>query len=47
MTRAVLSLGSNLGDRLVHLRSAVAAFGEAVRRVSGVYETPPWGDPDQ
>ncbi|MEV4809237.1 2-amino-4-hydroxy-6-hydroxymethyldihydropteridine diphosphokinase [Micromonospora avicenniae] len=47
MTRAVLSLGSNLGDRLVHLRSAVAAFGDAVRRVSGVYETPPWGDPDQ
>ncbi|MEU6206723.1 2-amino-4-hydroxy-6-hydroxymethyldihydropteridine diphosphokinase [Micromonospora musae] len=47
MSRAVLSLGSNLGDRLAHLRSAVAGFGDAVRLVSGVYETPPWGDPDQ
>ncbi|MGK5743229.1 2-amino-4-hydroxy-6-hydroxymethyldihydropteridine diphosphokinase [Micromonospora sp. URMC 103] len=47
MTRAVLSLGSNLGDRLAHLRSAVASLGDAVLVVSGVYETPPWGDPDQ
>ncbi|WP_446217286.1 2-amino-4-hydroxy-6-hydroxymethyldihydropteridine diphosphokinase [Micromonospora sp. IBHARD004] len=47
MTRAVLSLGSNLGDRLDHVRSAVAALGDAVRVVSGVYETPPWGDAEQ
>ncbi|MET8368522.1 2-amino-4-hydroxy-6-hydroxymethyldihydropteridine diphosphokinase [Micromonospora profundi] len=47
MTRAVLSLGSNLGDRLDHLRTAVATFGDAVLVVSGVYETPPWGDADQ
>ncbi|MEV1144819.1 2-amino-4-hydroxy-6-hydroxymethyldihydropteridine diphosphokinase [Micromonospora sp. NPDC049799] len=47
MSRAVLSLGSNLGDRLHHLRCAVAGFGDAVRVVSGVYETPPWGDTDQ
>jgi 2-amino-4-hydroxy-6-hydroxymethyldihydropteridine diphosphokinase len=47
VTRAVLSLGSNLGDRLAHLRSAVAVLGDTVRLVSGVYETPPWGDPDQ
>ncbi|GIJ78026.1 2-amino-4-hydroxy-6-hydroxymethyldihydropteridinediphosphokinase [Micromonospora phaseoli] len=47
MTRAVLSLGSNLGDRLDHLRTAVATLGDAVLVVSGVYETPPWGDPDQ
>ncbi|MGN9767623.1 2-amino-4-hydroxy-6-hydroxymethyldihydropteridine diphosphokinase [Micromonospora sp. SD12] len=47
MTRAVLSLGSNLGDRLAHLRSAVATFGDSVLLVSGVYETPPWGDADQ
>ncbi|MEV4466277.1 2-amino-4-hydroxy-6-hydroxymethyldihydropteridine diphosphokinase [Micromonospora echinofusca] len=47
MTRAVLSLGSNLGDRLAHLRSAVAAVGDSVLLVSGVYETPPWGDADQ
>ncbi|MEV4495062.1 2-amino-4-hydroxy-6-hydroxymethyldihydropteridine diphosphokinase [Micromonospora arborensis] len=47
MTRAVLSLGSNLGDRLSHLRTAVATFDDAVLVLSGVYETPPWGDADQ
>ncbi|XTZ13810.1 2-amino-4-hydroxy-6-hydroxymethyldihydropteridine diphosphokinase [Micromonospora echinospora] len=47
MTRAVLSLGSNLGDRLANLRTAVTRLGAAVRVVSGVYETPPWGDTDQ
>ena len=39
MTRAVLSLGSNLGDRLARLQSAVDGLGAAVRAVSGVYET--------
>ena len=47
MTVAVLSLGSNLGDRLAHLQAAVDGLGSAVRAVSHVYETPPWGDPDQ
>lgn len=47
MTRAVLSLGSNLGDREGHLRAAVAGLGDAAVLVSGVYETPPWGDADQ
>jgi 2-amino-4-hydroxy-6-hydroxymethyldihydropteridine diphosphokinase len=47
MTRAVLSLGSNLGDRIDHLRSAVDALSRTVLAVSRVYETPPWGDPDQ
>jgi 2-amino-4-hydroxy-6-hydroxymethyldihydropteridine diphosphokinase len=47
MTRAVLALGSNLGDREAHLRTAIQALGDAVMVVSGVYETPPWGDPDQ
>ena len=47
MTRAVLSLGSNLGGRAAHLRAAAAGLGDSVRAVSGVYETPPWGDPDQ
>jgi 2-amino-4-hydroxy-6-hydroxymethyldihydropteridine diphosphokinase len=47
MTRAVLSLGSNLGDRLAHLRAAVRAFEPGLLAVSGVYETPPWGDDDQ
>lgn len=42
MTRALLSLGGNLGDRVAHLRSAVTGLGEAVELVSGVYETPPW-----
>jgi 2-amino-4-hydroxy-6-hydroxymethyldihydropteridine diphosphokinase len=47
MTRAVLSLGSNLGDRVGHLRGAIQALGDSVLTVSGVYEMPPWGDPDQ
>ncbi|GAA2881824.1 2-amino-4-hydroxy-6-hydroxymethyldihydropteridine diphosphokinase [Actinoplanes cyaneus] len=47
MSRAVLSIGSNLGDRLAHLRGAVTVLGRSVREVSGVYETPPWGDADQ
>jgi 2-amino-4-hydroxy-6-hydroxymethyldihydropteridine diphosphokinase len=47
VSRAVLSLGSNLGDREANLRSAVTGLGEAVVVVSGVYETPPWGDADQ
>ncbi|MFC4104378.1 2-amino-4-hydroxy-6-hydroxymethyldihydropteridine diphosphokinase [Micromonospora zhanjiangensis] len=47
MTRAVLSLGSNLGDRLGELRRAVAALRDVLVLTSGVYETPPWGDPDQ
>lgn len=42
MSTAVLSLGSNLGDRLAHLRAAVTGLGEAVLVTSGVYETPPW-----
>ena len=47
MTRAVLSLGSNLGDRYGHLRAAVDALRDELLAASGVYETPPWGDPDQ
>ncbi|ANY07051.1 2-amino-4-hydroxy-6-hydroxymethyldihydropteridine diphosphokinase [Pseudonocardia sp. HH130630-07] len=47
MTRAVLSLGSNLGDRLGHLRSVVAGLGPAVVAVSPVFETAPWGVTDQ
>ncbi len=43
MSRAVLSLGSNLGDRLGHLSKAVAALGSSVSAVSSVYRTPPWG----
>lgn len=43
MSRVVLSIGSNLGDRLAHLQSAVDGFGAAVRSVSRVYETDAWG----
>jgi 2-amino-4-hydroxy-6-hydroxymethyldihydropteridine diphosphokinase len=47
MTRAVLALGSNLGDRYARLRAATDALRGELLAVSGVYETPPWGDPDQ
>lgn len=47
MTRAVLSLGSNLGDRLAFLRLAVAGFGDVLEKASPVYETAPWGVTDQ
>ncbi|OXM72183.1 MULTISPECIES: 2-amino-4-hydroxy-6-hydroxymethyldihydropteridine diphosphokinase [Amycolatopsis] len=45
--RAVLSLGSNLGDRLAYLKSVVDSLGSAVVAVSSVYETAPWGVEDQ
>ena len=47
MTRAVLSLGSNLGDRIGHLRAVVADLGPALVAASPVYETAPWGVTDQ
>jgi len=47
--RALLALGSNLGDRWSHLRGAVAALAELGTAVetSSVYETPPVGGPEQ
>ncbi len=42
---AVLSLGSNLGDRRAHLRAAVELLRP--RAVSPVYETAPWGGVEQ
>lgn len=47
MTRVVLSIGSNLGDRLARLQSVVDGLGETVRAVSPVYETVPWGRLEQ
>lgn len=47
-TRAFIGLGSNLGDRLGHLQSAVEllkARGLAVTHCSSVYETDPVGPP--
>src|SRR4029079_19815986 len=43
MTNAVLSVGSNMGDRLAYLRSALDRMRPCVDAVSPVYETPPWG----
>ena len=42
--RAFLGVGSNLGDRWAHLRSAVAGVPDVVA-VSPVYETDPVGGP--
>src|ERR1700751_3988086 len=47
MTRVVLSIGSNLGDRLARLQSVVNGLGDAVLAVSPVYETAPWGGVEQ
>lgn len=47
MSAAVLSIGSNVGDRLGHLRGCVAMLGEAVVAVSPVYSTAPWGGVEQ
>lgn len=47
MTRAVLSLGSNLGDRLGFLQLAIDAVRPALVAVSSVYETKAWGVEDQ
>jgi len=44
--RAFLGLGSNIGDRVAHLRDAVAAIPD-VAAVSDVYETDPVGGPEQ
>ncbi|KUL66158.1 2-amino-4-hydroxy-6-hydroxymethyldihydropteridine diphosphokinase [Streptomyces antimycoticus] len=45
--RAVISLGSNLGNRLETLQGAIDALGDTpglrVKAVSPVYETDPWG----
>jgi 2-amino-4-hydroxy-6-hydroxymethyldihydropteridine diphosphokinase len=48
VTRAVLSLGANLGDRAGALRAALAALeDDGLVARSGLYETPPWGPVEQ
>ena len=50
MPTAYLLLGANLGDRAATLRAAVRRLTEtagAVLATSGLYETAPWGPPDQ
>lgn len=47
--RAAVSLGSNLGDRLLILRKAIEALAGVgqVEAISSVYETAPVGGPEQ
>ncbi|WP_027064924.1 2-amino-4-hydroxy-6-hydroxymethyldihydropteridine diphosphokinase [Maribacter sp. Hel_I_7] len=43
---AFLSIGSNLGDRLLLLQKAIFEIGKVageIRQVSAIYETPSWG----
>lgn len=47
MSTAVLSLGSNLGDRMAYLRLAVGGLADVLIATSSVYETAPWGVTDQ
>lgn len=47
MTRVVLSIGSNLGDRIARLRSVADGLGDALRAASAVYETDAWGGVEQ
>ncbi|MCS3781291.1 2-amino-4-hydroxy-6-hydroxymethyldihydropteridine diphosphokinase [Tsukamurella ocularis] len=47
MSRAVLSLGANLGAADVAVRAAIGALGPALVRASALYRTPPWGGVEQ
>jgi 2-amino-4-hydroxy-6-hydroxymethyldihydropteridine diphosphokinase len=46
-TTAVLSAGSNIGDRLAHLTSVTDRLADDLIAVSPVYSTPPWGGVEQ
>ncbi|GGG20598.1 2-amino-4-hydroxy-6-hydroxymethyldihydropteridine diphosphokinase [Rhodococcoides trifolii] len=45
--KAVLSIGSNVGDSLAHLQSVLDDLGDAATAVSAVYSTEPWGGVEQ
>jgi 2-amino-4-hydroxy-6-hydroxymethyldihydropteridine diphosphokinase len=48
MSRAVLSLGANLGDREATLQAALDGLAaDGLVAVSALYETPPWGPVEQ
>ena len=48
MSRAVLSLGANLGDRAATLREVIDALvDDGLVARSTLYETPPWGPVEQ
>lgn len=48
---AYISIGTNVGDRLANVRSAVELLGNtpgvAVLRTASLYETEPWGERNQ
>lgn len=45
--RAVLSIGSNMDDRVELLRTVFEEFKDEIVSESRVYSTPPWGVEDQ
>lgn len=47
MSSVVLSIGSNVGDRMAWLQSVVDGLDDAVMAVSPVYETAAWGGVEQ
>ena len=47
MSRVVLSIGSNVGDRRARLQAVVDAAGDRVLAVSPVFETDAWGGVEQ
>jgi 2-amino-4-hydroxy-6-hydroxymethyldihydropteridine diphosphokinase len=47
VSAVVLSVGSNLGDRLGRLQAVVDALGDRVVAVSPVFETDAWGGVEQ
>jgi 2-amino-4-hydroxy-6-hydroxymethyldihydropteridine diphosphokinase len=47
VSTVVLSIGSNMGDRMEILQSAIDALAPAVCAVSPVYETEAWGGVEQ
>jgi 2-amino-4-hydroxy-6-hydroxymethyldihydropteridine diphosphokinase len=51
MERVYLGLGSNQGNRLLHLKQAAGLLAEnpglILRRQSSIYETEPWGEAGQ
>jgi 2-amino-4-hydroxy-6-hydroxymethyldihydropteridine diphosphokinase len=49
MSKVYIALGTNLGNRLANLRSAIDSLSPELRvtRESTIYETPPWGYVEQ
>lgn len=45
MNTTYLSLGTNLGDKLLHLKTAILKLNKlgTITQISSVYQTPPWG----